>query len=361
MCARISKAASAKSDQEFLGAFSAEAATTLFTIAGAERLDASRATLLRLCADSLPSTHDISGAQTVPEMDAMHTLSVPQVLLFEGGTEQERQAMALWWAALQHCQQNQDDGAPCGLCPHCMNIAARMHTDVLAFDGRISNTDDAANPGPVRALNKENTEALKLRLGDTTRSGGKRVVIMSGIETKRSAAANALLKVLEEPSPTTIFVLLAAQREQLLPTLVSRSWVITLPWPPSRSLDPDFAPWENALAHFLSQRAKGTEQAWWRLNVNKTATMKDGVDAEKAQHILLLCQKCLMSAMAPTTDSPTHTASPLIACFARLSSPTHLHIASLINDTQDMIQYSVHPSRCLDSFAFRLSLLCKGT
>ncbi|MGE4503861.1 MAG: DNA polymerase III subunit delta', partial [Desulfovibrionaceae bacterium] len=43
--------------------------------------------------------------------------------------------------------------------------------------------------------------------------------------------SNALLKSLEEPRPGNVFVLLTPQRERLLPTLVSRSWVFTLAWP----------------------------------------------------------------------------------------------------------------------------------
>ena len=91
---------------------------------------------------------------------------------------------------------------------------------------------------------------LKSRLRDAPHGQGRRVVLLMGLSLNRDEAANALLKALEEPSPTTVFVLLAPQREQLLPTLVSRSFCLTLPgrtagrgirlWPPGKKLWPFF-------------------------------------------------------------------------------------------------------------------------
>ena len=57
---------------------------------------------------------------------------------------------------------------------------------------------------------------LKQKLRDAPHGQGRRVVLLMGVEQNRSNAANALLKALEEPSPSSCFVLLAAQREQLL-------------------------------------------------------------------------------------------------------------------------------------------------
>ena len=75
----------------------------------------------------------------------------------------------------------------------------------------------------------DNVRGLKSVISDPPHNPGFRVVILAGIETTRTEAANALLKALEEPSPSTLFVLLTPQREQILPTLVSRSFYFTLP------------------------------------------------------------------------------------------------------------------------------------
>ncbi len=270
----------------------------------------------------------------------------PQVLLFEGGVEEERQAMALWWATVHHCQQaNNHD--PCGQCSACLHIGAGIHPDVLAFDGRISNTADAETPGPVRALNKENASALKGKLGDTTRSGAKRVVIISGIDISRNAAANALLKVLEEPSPTTIFVLLTPQREQILPTLVSRSWVATLPWPSSHHVDAYLRPWEEALAHFLQ-----SGQGWWTMTATKGAVTPD-----LATNVLVLCQKRLITSLSHTPE--IGTTGPLTPCFKTLSTAKRLTISHMLDEAQEALQYSVNPARVLDALATQLYCLLR--
>ena len=58
--------------------------------------------------------------------------------------------------------------------------------------------------------------------------GKKRVYILEQAETLNESAANSLLKVLEEPPPYALFVLLATHPARVLPTIVSRSQVIRL-------------------------------------------------------------------------------------------------------------------------------------
>ncbi len=51
---------------------------------------------------------------------------------------------------------------------------------------------------------------------------GSRVVIVMQAEEVGAEAANALLKVLEEPTPGTVFILTSSKRSALLPTIISR-------------------------------------------------------------------------------------------------------------------------------------------
>ncbi len=272
----------------------------------------------------------------------------PQVLLLEGGLEDERSAMAHWWAALQHCEAM--GAKPCTECASCIQIGAQIHSDVLLYDGRISNTQDEENPGPVRALNKENTNALKARIGDTSRSGKKRIVIIGGIELGRSSAANALLKVLEEPSPTSIFVLLSPQREQLLPTLVSRSWVMTLPWPNSRVVAANILPWEEALASFI---AKG--RGLWAMT-----SAKGAMDHALVMQIIVLCQKRLLPVLAEEgKDGQAANGGPLSAHFFACNLTAQGEILNLIDDAQEALLYAVNPVRVFEAFAAKLYVICK--
>ena len=228
----------------------------------------------------------------------------PQVLLLEGGSEAQRMDTARYWAMRINCPTAGTTGTPCLVCPSCQQIAAGEHLDLAAYDGRISNREDEENPGPVRAFNMERVRELKVRLRDAPHGQGRRVVLLMGLSLTRDEASNALLKALEEPSNTTVFVLLAPQREQLLPTLVSRSFCLTLPWPDCHADDPAMQPWEDALAQFLVQ-GQGF--------LDKVAG-KGAIDASGATRLLLCCQK----AMSRILSGRHNPARPLDAALVLL-------------------------------------------
>ena len=58
--------------------------------------------------------------------------------------------------------------------------------------------------------------------------GKRRVYLIEQAETLNESAANSLLKVLEEPPPYAVFILLAPHPARVLPTIVSRSQMIRL-------------------------------------------------------------------------------------------------------------------------------------
>lgn len=295
--------------------------------------------------------------------------SPPQCLLFEGGTRQSRMALALWWAALLNCPtppappsapssvSSLSAAGPCLVCDSCTRIGARNHSDILTFDGGISNKEDMENPGPVRAFTMDNVRQLKSILGDSPRDARHRVVILSGIDHTRGEAANALLKALEEPSPSTVFVLLSPQREQLLPTLVSRSWVLTLPWPCHDTAayadnDIDLAPWDEALARFLQPSGSPHSGYGW---LERTAA-KGAVDTELAATLLMHCQKMLSRALCADSVS-AHTLPPLARFFARLDSVRCACAVEALAQAQEALQATVNPARVLDWLVLQLYAL----
>ena len=273
----------------------------------------------------MPLFQDISTPDFDRIREVLHRLAAnpPQVLLLEGGTEPQRLAAARYWAACVNCQQPGGEGGPCLICPTCMQIDAGEHLDVLAYDGRISNADDEAHPGPIRALNMDNIRELKQKLRDAPHGQGRRVVLLMGVEQNRSNAANALLKALEEPSPSSCFVLLAAQREQLLPTLVSRSLCLTLPWPDSLSRDPALQPWEEALALFITSGRGLFERTGAR----------NALDARLAGQILLACQKSMSRVMSGNDDA----LCPLDTALALLPREKRVQCCFWFNEAQEAL------------------------
>lgn len=305
--------------------------------------------------------------------------AAPQCLLLEGGTPESRMALALWWAALLNCpsagpkpqtlaaqatappapQPAPPAGQPCLVCDQCSRIAALSHSDILIFDGHISNKEDTENPGPVRAFTMDNVRTLKGLLGDAPHYATRRVVILTGIDHTRAEAANALLKALEEPSPSTVFVLLSPQREQLLPTLVSRSWVLTLPWPHGDTpLPPELAPWDAALCTFLQPPSKPQSGWGW---LDRTAA-RGGVDSPLAHALIMHCQKMLTQAlrMADSPPQPVHAAPPqpeLARFFLNLSHTQRATAAEVLAESQEALQATVNPARVLDWMVLQLYAL----
>ena len=267
----------------------------------------------------------------------------PQVLLLEGGSEAQRMDTARYWAMRINCPTAGTTGTPCLACPSCQQIAAGEHLDLAAYDGRISNREDEENPGPVRAFNMERVRELKVRLRDAPHGQGRRVVLLMGLSLTRDEASNALLKALEEPSKTTVFVLLAPQREQLLPTLVSRSFCLTLPWPDCHADDPEMQPWEDALAQFLVQ-GQGF--------LDKVAG-KGAIDASGATRLLLCCQK----AMSRILSGRHNPARPLDAALVLLHGKGRAAACQWFAEAQEALNYGVTPARVLETLAARLFAL----
>lgn len=267
----------------------------------------------------------------------------PQVLLLEGGTEARRLALAHWWACRLKCPEA---SAPCCACTVCRQVASGEHLDVLAYDGRISNKDDEENPGLVRAFNMERVRELKSLLRDAPHGPGCRVVLLSGLTLARDEAANALLKSLEEPLPSTRFVLLCAQREQLLPTLVSRSLCLTLPWPDCAARDPESRPWEEALGEFL-RSGRG---------LFERTSARNALDAALAGRILLACQKSLGRVLAGREDVD----EPLDMALAALDVPSRALCGRWLAEAQEALTFAVGPARILEALAARLFVLRHG-
>ncbi|MBQ9407375.1 MAG: DNA polymerase III subunit delta' [Desulfovibrio sp.] len=283
----------------------------------------------------------IAGSRQATALETLDRLgsNPPQVLLLEGGTEAERMDAARYWACRLNCPQAAP--SPCLHCPVCRQIACGEYLDWAAYDGRISNREDEDNPGSVRAFNMANVRELKARLRDALHGDGRRVVLLMGLGLAREEAANALLKALEEPSPTTVFVLLAPQREQLLPTLISRSFCLTLPWPDSRREDVGIREWEDMLAKFVLD---GTGF------LDKTA-LKGSVDQDVASRLLLSCSRTLCRLIAG------QNVNALDAALNPLDAMGKLNASRWLEEAHEALLYGVTPARVLQAFAMRLFVL----
>jgi DNA polymerase-3 subunit delta' len=153
--------------------------------------------------------------------------SLPPSLLFTGGRGVGKRRTAVALAQALNCLELRTDVVlegvsgskgttlaldACGLCAACSRIARGMHPDVMT----LAPDPEAGN------IKVEVVRELIDRIGYRPFEGRWRVVIIDDADTLLDSAQNALLKTLEEPPSTSVFVLVTAQPDALLATVRSR-------------------------------------------------------------------------------------------------------------------------------------------
>ncbi|MHB1661621.1 MAG: DNA polymerase III subunit [bacterium] len=98
----------------------------------------------------------------------------------------------------------------CGKCPPCMGI----------LNGTSQNLISVEPSG--NSIKIENIHRIDSFLSLTPAYPGYRFVIIGEASSMNASAANALLKMLEEPPEKTVFILTASNFSMLLPTVISR-------------------------------------------------------------------------------------------------------------------------------------------
>jgi DNA polymerase-3 subunit delta' len=99
----------------------------------------------------------------------------------------------------------------CGECASCRRIARGVHPDVLVVE-----------PGDSGSIKIEQVRDVIDRSAYRPFEGRRRVVVVDRADALVPAAQNALLKTLEEPPSSSVFVLVTARPDALLPTVRSR-------------------------------------------------------------------------------------------------------------------------------------------
>lgn len=149
--------------------------------------------------------------------------------LLAGPAAVGKKALALDLARAINCTGTEP---PCGVCRSCLRISAGKHSDVRV----ISLKDDkkAEEGGSRKEISIDDIKQLQNDASLPPFEGRRKVFIIDGSEAMSAAAANCLLKTLEEPPAAVILILLTAREDRLLPTVVSRCQrVEMLPLPPS--------------------------------------------------------------------------------------------------------------------------------
>jgi DNA polymerase-3 subunit delta' len=147
---------------------------------------------------------------------------LPHAFLFTGMEGVGKKLTALTLAKVVNCEEGAR-GDCCDRCISCRKTASGNHPDI----------DVIEREGPFIKI--EQIRALKHGLRFKPLESRYRVTIINNSQHLKVEAANALLKVLEEPPADNLIILTALETTALLPTIVSRC--LHLPFQPLATVE----------------------------------------------------------------------------------------------------------------------------
>lgn len=194
-------------------------------------------------------------------LEAITSGRFPQTVLLAGPAGVGKQRFALWVAQALVCVKRETGngtGEPCGECAPCRRVLGLVHPDVHWFvpiprpkageaDKQVEEAGELlgevvaerreqplwTSPDGMAIHSVASARLLLKRASMKSVEGGPKVFVIGDAERlvpqeSSPEAANALLKLLEEPPPATYFLLTTADPRRVLPTIRSRSVVLRL-------------------------------------------------------------------------------------------------------------------------------------
>lgn len=204
---------------------------------------------------------DIPGLAHTKKMltEAVRSNHAAHAQLFVGTEGALNLPLALAYASYLHCENRSDDS--CGVCAACSKNAKYIHPDThfvfplsnvkgekdeerlqaditkywrsFLLEQPFGNLDDWCNhyggEDKLSIISRDASREIIKTLSLKPFESKNKVMIIWRPETMHPAAANGILKILEEPSPNTYFLLVTNAADQLIPTIISRTQIVTVP------------------------------------------------------------------------------------------------------------------------------------
>lgn len=144
-------------------------------------------------------------------LDALERREIAHAYLFAGPPGAGKEAAAVSFTKAMLCGQG---GEACGNCRHCRKAETQNHPDIAFIRAEGA------------SIKIEQIRRMLLDIALKPLEAEYKVYIIPEAEKMTLAAANCLLKTLEEPPSYAVIILLTAKPEALLPTVVSRCQII---------------------------------------------------------------------------------------------------------------------------------------
>jgi DNA polymerase-3 subunit delta' len=154
--------------------------------------------------------------------------ALPGAMLLSGQAGLGKRATALFLARAILCETSRAGLGACGTCASCHLLAAGNHPDLrqLELESEEEPTEEtevqASSKKPAKQISVARVRDLVGFVTTTAHRGRAKVILIAPAEALHPSAANALLKMLEEPPGNTRFLLVSHQPERLLATIRSR-------------------------------------------------------------------------------------------------------------------------------------------
>ena len=154
------------------------------------------------------NTDGIIGHERVLDLLRDEAGSPAHAYLFVGPDGVGKALVALRFAAVVLCSRS---GLHDGACSNCDRVASGNHPDVTVV-----------LPAGLSSIGVEQARLAVRAAAMTPVEGARKVIIFDEASTMTDSAANALLKTIEEPTRSTVFILIAESEDDLPPTIGSR-------------------------------------------------------------------------------------------------------------------------------------------
>lgn len=183
--------------------------------------------------------------------------NIPHARLISGITGIGKLSMAIAYAQYLNCT-NRGETDSCGECTTCRQISSLMHPDVhysypiyksaklkkrisddyiAQWRNMITNTSYPSLEGWLVEIKNENAQPriyvddsveIIRKLSFKNFSAKYKMLIMWMPELMNTECANKLLKIIEEPYPQTVIILVSDHPERILPTILSRTQLLSM-------------------------------------------------------------------------------------------------------------------------------------
>ncbi|MFA9390594.1 MAG: ATP-binding protein [Prolixibacteraceae bacterium] len=221
--------------------------------------------------------NEVIGQQAIKKRltDGVHENRVSHAQLFSGSEGSGKLAMAIAYAQFVNCK-NRTETDSCGECPSCKKYQKLIHPD-LHFVFPVVKSPKFKDPVSDNYLDKWRIQVLKSpyfnlnmwnkcidvenaqaqiyvnesseiirKLNLKTFEAEYKVMIIWMVERMNAQCANKLLKMIEEPPPKTLFILITENEEQIITTIRSRTQLVKFAGIDSASISEALRPLADA-------------------------------------------------------------------------------------------------------------------